>query len=232
MVKNLPKVFCERSKSSRSCIIFFETMQKNRNNGAEKPRGSSPASFADDVILELGQWNKRWKWLAELASRNTWLFTREAGRGGELAETDFSVLPCTCWVIPFGMEVSTLLCTVSQKKKNPPFFLFCCSNSDSCFHRAANDFWLRVLFNPSLGTALREVCASVHLCVRICVSAASCSSGRPCRTGRRRTCRCPSSSSSSSEAPSQSRSAPRRQKGPRGPASPPGGNEKIIDVSM
>lgn len=62
MVKNLPKVFCERSKSSRSCIIFFfETMQRNRNNGAEKARGSSPATFADDVILEPGQWNKRRK---------------------------------------------------------------------------------------------------------------------------------------------------------------------------
>lgn len=66
----------------------------------------------------------------------------------------------------------------------------------------------------------KRMTVCIYLCVRICVSAASCSSGRSCHTGRRRTCRCLSSSSSSSEGLSQSRSAPPQC--PLSPASPPG----------
>lgn len=110
------------------------------------------------------------------------------------------------------MEESTLLHAGAQ---NPPF--------------------PRTLTHPSQDRSVTGVHTGfrrrspwpTYLCVRICVSAASCSSGRSCRTGRRRTCRSPSSSSSSSGGPSPSRSAPPGWTRPLspGPASPPGGRE-------
>lgn len=54
------------------------------------------------------------------------------------------MLSNTCWN---GGVHPALHCFA---KKNP-HFLFCCANSDSCFHRGANNLWLRVCLISALG---------------------------------------------------------------------------------
>lgn len=106
-VKNLPEVFCERSKSSRSCIIFFwNNATKSQTMGPKNlEEARQRVFFADDVILELGQWNKRRKWLAELASlslsQHLAVHTRSWQRwgvgGNGLLSPPLYMLSNTCW---------------------------------------------------------------------------------------------------------------------------------------
>lgn len=128
------------------------------------------------------------------------------------------------------MEVSTLLYTVAQ---NPLFdrTLTHLSQDPTVSDGETSSGFAFLFYSYEVLAVLgcrpgKRMTVCIYLCVRICVSAASCSSGRSCRTGRRRTCRCLSFSSSSSEGPSLSRSAPPQWIRPLSPASPPGGKDK------
>lgn len=135
----------------------------------------------------------------------------------ELLRPLLCILSNTCWN---GGVHPSLRCsskspfayTVTHLSRDPTLSDGETSSGSIC------EFWL------SLCVGLGSTC--IYLCVRICVSAVSCSFGRSYRTGHRRTCRCPSSSFSSSEGQSRSRSAPPQWTRLLSPASPPGEHKK------
>lgn len=167
---------------------------------------------------------KESKSLPELGSCNIQCFTWEAG-SSEVGSEKLSDLFCACWVIPAGMEVSTLLYTAT---KNPlPLALWLILPRTQLLWMVRQFellFWLNYRFLSLFMGSTREQ-TDFYLYVHIYVSAKSCFFGRSCHTGHRHTCCCRSSSSFSGGL-NQSRSAPPKWTNPLNPACPPGEQEK------
>lgn len=142
------------------------------------------------------------KSLPELPSCNIWCFTWEAGSAEvgswrkEILRPLLCLLSNTCWnrgvhpLLRYSSK-SPFSLTLTHLSQDPTP-----SDGETC---------------PTVTVCVQDwetMTICIYPCVRICVSEVSCSSGRSCHTGRRRTCHFLFSSSSSLVGPSLSHSAP------------------------